>query len=270
MDVRKNYMYSKKNIISTLKKLGLKRGDNVLIKSDLRYLGPYENQKKICEDLYKSIEQIIDLKKGTIFVSTSSTYLCNKNKIFDIKFTKSERGAFSNFIMGLKKSIRSVHPFLSYTGIGKYAKFVCTHNTHHGYGPNSPKDRMLRIGTKYISIGLEPSKTCSFIHHVEMIMGVPYRYTKEFKCKLKLKKGFKTKNFYMYVNYKKSNVQRDENKKLFRYCKKNNMKINKTNLGTGKIYLYDCNEFVSNCIKFLSKNIYGWCSKAPNIRPYRK
>ena len=47
MDVRKNYMYSKKNIISALKKLGLKKGDNVLIKSDLRYLGPYENHKKM-------------------------------------------------------------------------------------------------------------------------------------------------------------------------------------------------------------------------------
>jgi aminoglycoside 3-N-acetyltransferase len=261
-------MYSKKNIYDSLKKIGLKSGDNVLVKSDLRFSGPYENQNKLCEDLYKTISQIINLKKGTIFVSTSSTYLCNTSKIFDIKKTKSERGAFSNYILGLKKSIRSIHPYLSYTGIGKYAKNVCSRNSKHGYGPNSPKERMLKINTKYITIGLKPNQTCTFIHYVEMIMGVPYRYTKEFKSKIKINNKIKKENFYMYVNYFNTNLKRDHNKKLFKFCKKNGLKINETNLGDGKIYSYNCNEFVSNSINFLTKNIYGWCLKEPTIKHY--
>ena len=141
-------MFYKKDIYKSLKKIGLKSGDNVLIKSDLRYLGEYQNQKKLNQDLFEVVAKLIDLKKGTIFVSTASTSLCNTNKIFDLKKTKSERGVFSNYVLGLKRSIRSLHPYLSYTGIGKYAKYACRNNSKHAYGPNSPMERMLKINTK--------------------------------------------------------------------------------------------------------------------------
>ena len=50
---------------------------------------------------------------------------------------------------------------------------------------------MLKINTKYVSIGLPPRLTCSYIHHAEMMMGVPYRYTKEFKSKIKIRNKIK-------------------------------------------------------------------------------
>ena len=263
-------MFSKKDIFVSLKKIGLKPGDNILVKSDLRYLGEYEDQNSLCKDLFDALSKIINLNKGTIIVSTASTYLCNTNRIFDLKNTKSERGIFSNYVLGLKKSVRSVHPFLSHTAVGKHAKYVCSKNTKHAYGPNTPKDRMLNINTKYVSIGLPPRLTCSYIHHVEMMMGVPYRYTKEFKSKIKIRNKIKNDLYYIYVCYSNMNLERDFQKKLFEYCKVNNLRIKNTNLGDGKIYLYDCNEFVYYSIEFLSKDIYDWCKKIPTKKPYRK
>ena len=181
-----------------------------------------------------------------------------------------ERGVFSNYVLGLKRSIRSLHPYLSYTGIGKYAKYACRNNSKHAYGPNSPMERMLKINTKFISIGLTPQRTSSYINYVEMLMGAPYRYTKEFKSKIKINHKFKSDLYYIYVCYLNANFKRDQNRKLFLYFKKNGLKIKKENLATGKIYLYDCNEFVTHSINFLTKNIYGWCSKEPSIRSYRK
>jgi aminoglycoside 3-N-acetyltransferase len=263
-------MFNKKDILISLRNIGLKTGDNVLVQSDLRFLGKYEKQNNLCKDLFESISQIIDLRKGTIFVQTSSTYLCNTNKVFDIKKSKSERGAFSNYVLTLKNSKRSFHPYISYTGIGKHAKYVCTKNSKHCYGPNSPKDRMLKINTKFISIGLKPNQTSSYIHHVEMIMGVPYRYTKEFISKIKFKNTFKKEKFYMFVCYLNSGLKRDRNKKVFKFCKKNGLNIKENKLGNGKIYLYDCNKFVSNSINLLTKNIYGWCLTEPKIKNYRE
>lgn len=263
-------MFNKKKIYESLKKAGLKTGDNVLIKSDLRYLGRYNSQSQLNKDLFDVISELIDLKKGTIVVSTASTSLCNTNRVFDLKKTNSERGTFSNYVLKLNNSVRSLHPYLSYTAIGKNAKFVCSNNTKHAYGPNSPKDRMLKINTKYLSIGLTPEWTCSYIHHVEMLMGVPYRYTKEFKSKIRIKNKIKKDLYYIYVHYKNTNFIRDINKKLFKFCKKKGLKVKKQNLGDGKIFVYDCNEFVSHSINFLSKDIYGWCLKKPTKRPYRK
>ena len=87
-------MFSKKDIIISLRNIGLKNGDNVLVQSDLRLLGKYEKQNNLCKDLFEAISNIIDLKKGTIFVQTSSTYLCNTNKVFDIKKLKVKEELF--------------------------------------------------------------------------------------------------------------------------------------------------------------------------------
>ena len=85
-------MFARKDIYRSLKKAGLKSGDNLLVKSDLRYLGEYHDQKNLCKDLFSVISEIINLKKGTLFVSTASTRLCNTKKIFNLRSTKSERG----------------------------------------------------------------------------------------------------------------------------------------------------------------------------------
>ena len=227
-------MFFKQDIYKTLKKAGLNSGDNILVKSYLRYLGEYENQNQLNKDLFDAISKLINLKKGTICVSTASTSLCNTNRVFDLKKTKSERGTFSNYVLGLNGSVRSIHPFLSYTAIGKNAKYICTNNTKHAYGPNSPKDRMLKLNTKYLSIGLTPNWTCSYIHHVEMMMGVPYRFTKEFITKIKINKKIKNYLHYMYVNYLNTYLIRDKNKKLFKYCKKKGLKINQKKIRQGK------------------------------------
>ena len=61
--------YEFKNIIDTYKRIGIKKGDNVLVKGDLRYLGSFKSNKtkqKITEAHYKALSEIIDLKKGTI------------------------------------------------------------------------------------------------------------------------------------------------------------------------------------------------------------
>jgi aminoglycoside 3-N-acetyltransferase len=262
------FVFNKQSIKKSLISLGIREGDNLLIKTDFRYLGFYDGD--LNQDFFDCLSEIINLEKGTIFVSTASDSLCNTNKVFDIEKTKSERGVFTNFVMKKEKSIRSLHPFLSYTGIGKHARYVCTNNSKHGYGPNSPKDRMLKINTKYLSVGLEPRWTCSYIHHVEMLIGVPYRYTKEFNVKIKIDKKTYEDYFYMFLCYLECEIERDRNLKLFEYLRKKNMKIQVSKIGQGQIHFYDCNSFVDNAINYLSNDIYGWLKKPPVNRPYQK
>ena len=112
--------------------------------------------------------------------------------------------------------------------------------------------------------------TCSYIHHAEMLCGVPYRYTKEFLHPIKTSKGIKNKLFYMFVCYKNTDLERNININLFKFMRKQGLKIRTAKLGGGKIYSYDCNKFVDLACLYLKENIYGWLTKAPRKRPYAK
>ena len=67
--------------------------------------------------------------------------------------------------------------------------------------------------------------------------------------------------FYMFVCYKNIDIKRNLNIKLFNYLKRKKLKINSSKLGEGKIYLYDCNDFVNKSKLYLRDNIYGWLDK---------
>ena len=123
--------YNFKQIVKAYKKIGIKRGDNVLVKSDLRYLGNFYDKKiksNLAEAHFLALSKIINLDKGTITVSTASESICNTKIPFDINKTKSERGSFSELIRGKRSSVRSFHPFNSHTSIGNKAEFICKRN----------------------------------------------------------------------------------------------------------------------------------------------
>ena len=60
-----------------------------------------------------------------------------------------------------------------------------------------------------------PRLSISLIHYIELICGVPYRFTKSFKQKIKYKINSQ-KEFYHFVLRKGKKIVRDRNKKIFR------------------------------------------------------
>ena len=174
--------YSYEDIKETYRKVGVSKGKVVLVKTDLRPLGPYEKPQRseILNAHFNALAGLVDLGVGTLVVSTASDSLCNTDIPFDIRNTPGERGILPEFIRRKEGAVRSRHPFMSYTAIGADAAFICEDVSRHSFGLESPKDRMLKRDAMYLSIGLEPRWTCTYVHHMEMLMGVPYRYTKEF------------------------------------------------------------------------------------------
>ena len=57
---------------------------------------------------------------------------------------------------------------------------------------------MLSLDTTQLNLGIHPSKAVTLIHHIETIAGVPYRFNKEFKCKIINKSKVKYENFVCF------------------------------------------------------------------------
>lgn len=263
--------YNFDDIRQAYKNIGIAKGMTIVLKTDMRFLGPYKtnDQSKLLEDHFKVLSELIDLKKGTIVVSTATVSLCNTNTPFDLDKTQSEMGSLTEYIRTLKNSKRSFHPFNSYSAIGKNSGYLCDSFNRHSVGPNTPEAKLIELNAKYLSIGLHPKDTSTIIHHIEKTAGVPYRYIKEFFHPV-IRNGKKINElFYLNVRHRESKVVMNLGKKVYPFFKKNGYKISEEKLGRGKIYLFSTREFYKSTIKLLEKDLYACLENIPKLKPYR-
>lgn len=265
--------YSFQDIKRAYRKVGMSKGMVVLVKSDLRYLGPYEipQRSEVLQAHLNALADIVDLGLGTIVVSTASVSLCNTEIPYNPERTTSEQGVLSEYIRIQKNSVRSYHPYMSYTALGADAEYICNDVSRHSFGLETPKDRILNRDGMYLSVGLEPRWTCTYVHHIEMLMGVPYRYTKEFVHPIVKENGKIVKElFYMFLCYKNLELERNRNVNIFKHYISSGYTLNEADLGAGKVYGYRCTDFCESTANFLKNNIYGWLSHPPGDKPFRK
>jgi aminoglycoside 3-N-acetyltransferase len=267
-----NYNYLKDDIEKCFRKLNIKKDDTLYITGNISSFGNIKNEKlrELPELFFKIIKKKIG-SGGTIIVPTHSFNLIKSKKIFNPSQTFSETGAFSNYILSLKKTVRQIHPYSSSSAIGKKANFICSNNTRHVYGPSSPFQRMIKLNTKFISLGMPVNQNCSQVHQAEFDMNVPYRYTKEFNHKIKIKNKLYNEKFYLFVLYKQYiKLKRNKNKKILKeFLRKE--KIKKQKLGKNYIYCYDMKKFYQHTLSLLKKDIFAWMNHRPkNSSPFRK
>ena len=263
--------YNYYDIKEAYKKLGVSKGMTISLKTDLRYLGPYDSnsQNDLLAAHFNVLADLVDLSVGTIVVSTATFSLCNTENVFDILNTPSEMGSLTEYARTRPGSVRSFHPFSSYAAIGKNANYICENTSRNSIGPNSPKARLLELDAQYLGIGLPPSRVSMVIHHIEQLMGVPYRYTKEFNHPVLRNGIIQYEPFYLFVRYLDSEVEDDLDIKVFPYFFSEGYKIKEANLGRGKVYSFSMNDFYLSTVKLLTKDIYAMLESEPIIRSYR-
>jgi aminoglycoside 3-N-acetyltransferase len=263
--------YNYRDIKNTYKEIGISKGMTVSLKTDLRFLGPYDSnsQNDLLEAHFNAISDLIDLSVGTIVVSTATFSLCNTDNVFDILNTPSEMGSLTEYVRTRPGSVRSLHPFASYAAIGKNANYICENTGRHSVGPNSPKARLLELDAQYLSIGLPPSRVTMVIHHIEKLMGVPYRYVKEFIHPV-LRNGVVIyEPFYLYVRYLECDAEMDLDNKVYPYFYSEGFNTKEKKLGRGRVYSYSMNDFYLSTVKLMTEDIYACLENEPIIKPYQ-
>jgi aminoglycoside 3-N-acetyltransferase len=129
---------------------------------------------------------------------------------------------------------------------------------------------MLERDALCVSVGLCPLQAPQSVHHVEMAMGVPYRYTKEFVHPVIRNGQIEYEAFYRHVLYNQCEIKRAKNKKIFRHFRDTGHEILEADLGKGKIYSYSLLEFYKSTVNLLKNDIFAWVEMIPEIKPYRE
>jgi aminoglycoside 3-N-acetyltransferase len=263
--------YTYAELLKAYEALGVSAGRTVYVTSDLGRLMDYEVREKqaVMEAHHRALASLIG-DTGTIVVPTASTNLCNTEIVFDPNRTPSYQvGSFSEYVRQLPDARRSFHPFVSYAAIGPNTGRIVENVSRHAFGPETPEARMIELDALGVSIGKHPRFTCSTVHHVEMAMGVPYRYAKEYAHPVWRDGIVGREEFYQYVWYRDIGLNRDGNRRLFQHLSKV-LDLRELELGRGRVYSYPLAEFYRQATKLFAGDIYLWCETPPTIRPYAR
>ena len=264
-----SYTYSE--LRDAYAELGVAPGRVVYVTSDLGHLRNFENSEKTAtlEAHFGALMELLG-SRGTLVVPTGSMNLCNTDTPFDLARTPSHRvGMLSEYVRTQPNARRSFHPFVSYGAIGAKAEEIMENVSRHAFGPESPEARMVGIDTLSISIGLYPRYSCSTAHHVELLMAVPYRYTKEYIHPVVRDGKVVREPFYQFVMYRDSDVERSFLERIVPQFEQEH-EMRKIPVGRGFIYSYSMSQFVEAMARMIMEDTYVWCKHPPAIRPWRE
>ncbi|RAU23553.1 hypothetical protein CU669_00135 [Paramagnetospirillum kuznetsovii] len=262
--------YTYDELVAAYAELGVERGRLVYLTSDIGKLFTFETPGKtaVLEAHYRALLDLIG-PEGTLVIPTANLNLCNTDILFDPANTPSHNvGMLSEFIRRQPGVRRSMHPFESYAAVGSLAADIIDDASRHAFGPESPEGRMAERDALSVSIGLYPRFSCSTMHHVEHLMAVPYRYTKEYMHPV-LRDGVRqVEPFYRMVRYADSDIERSFGQYVFEDFTACHT-IRKADVGRGSIYAYSMGEFVKSAVSSFKRDPYIWCVRPPELRPWR-
>lgn len=154
-------------------------GDTVLVHSSIRRTCKENNWTP--RDVLDSILGVLG-PEGTLVLPTFTYDGWCHGDPFDVRTTPSRMGALTEAGRSYPGAVRTGNPMYSFVLIGKRAYELEGLDNRSGYGTTSPFYwlRSPQVNGRIAVIDLDEQNSMTYYHHVEEVMRVPYRFTKEF------------------------------------------------------------------------------------------
>jgi aminoglycoside 3-N-acetyltransferase len=160
----------KKRLIEDLKRIGICKGDSLLVHSSLSKIGFVEGgANTVIEALTETIGE-----EGTLLFPTfpakgrNKTYL-EEHPVFDILNTPSQMGSITEYFRKMNGVLRSFHPTDCIAARGPLAEYYT--NSHFGqitpYNENSPFRKLCSKKGKILMLGTTLNGACTNLHTLE-------------------------------------------------------------------------------------------------------
>ena len=178
-------------------KLGVRKGDTILIHTSLLTLGKLKGGLKTFHNVLLKLVS----KKGNIIVPTF-TYSFRRNKVFNVKKSKSCKsiGIYPEYVRNLKNSIRSEDPLFSMSCIGPDAKNLMKRETNSSFGRKSIFEKIIKRNSLIIGLGITYSTGFPIFMAIEKKAKVIYRKNTKFHGFSVKKNNQKFKDFVIHFS----------------------------------------------------------------------
>lgn len=156
-------------------------GDIIYVVSDIFGLAKSVMQNNEDFDLDIFLDTIIAKvgESGTVLIPTFNWDFC-KGRTFDYDKTPSMTGALGNSALKRDDFVRTKHPIYSFCVWGADSDLLFQMDPENSFGEGTIFEYMIERSAKAFVIDLPSMEGISVNHHVEQMVGVPYRYKKTF------------------------------------------------------------------------------------------
>ena len=170
------------DLLEKLRKLKADECEILYIHSAISFGTPNTDlkRKELLGEIY---ETLLTLKVSTICMPTFTFSFCN-GKDYDPIHSGSKMGALNEYFRKQDGVIRSVDPLMSVALYGK-DKDLVTEIGHSSIGENSTFDKIRhKDHVKFLFLGTKIGDCFTYMHYLEWLYNVDYRYDKVFQGKI--------------------------------------------------------------------------------------
>lgn len=174
-----NKLFTVDDIREALVSVGANECETLFIHSDVMFGRPAEGFKKrtYLETLY---EVITEIGVKNIVVPSFTYSFCNSED-YDIQNSKTSMGAFNEYIRKQDGRFRTEDPLLS-VSVPENIAYLFEHVSNHSLGEGSGLDIIHHMdNVKFLFFGAEMADCFTYVHYVEKMMDVPYRFDMPFE-----------------------------------------------------------------------------------------
>ena len=194
------------DIVNDLRKIGINKGDILLVHSSFKSLGYVEGG---IEAVVEALKQAVG-EEGTLMLPTFTYDNVNaENPIFNIKESPSCVGMIPEVFRKSEGVVRSLHPTHSLAVWGKDKEYYIAnhHDDDNCLDTNSPIYKLMQKKGKILHIGCGLSHN-TILHGLEIHCKVPYafkadyslpEYHREYVCIDEDGKAYKKEFFHMFA-----------------------------------------------------------------------
>ena len=258
----RNYINNILMIINKFKKIlkdnGCSESDIVLIHSDISHFKG-NNWMDKCKKLHRFINAYFNKESTIIF--PAFTYSFCKTGIFNKQHTASEVGIFDEYIRNKKDFKRTDHPIFSFSCKGKFQNLFLN-NSSSSTGEGSVFEKLYTFDAKMVFLGCRFLTSSTFLHFVEQKSMVPYRYSKIFFPKKRMK--YSHYEYYVYSNEKYEFHEREKQLKIEEDLISKKI-LKKDIINNFEISVCSAREVFNFVSKKIKKNPYYILGKKPKI-----
>lgn len=247
------------DFLAALKTLGVGTGDLVMVHSDVAAFGKLcgHTPHRLLPELTRMLQGSIG-ESGTLVMPTFTYSFC-KGEVFDPEQSRSTVGAWTDFFRRLPGTVRTPHPLFS-VAIRGPLQDTLRQVDEDAFGAQSIFGHLRRHHGKILAFGSPWATSCTFLHHVEQHVGVPYRFLKTFEGETRRPEGlFKTRCTFYVRNLETNPVLQAE--KLEKHLVAVGL-MRRATVGHGTLLLVETASLFEEGLRLLNQDPYAFV-KAP-------
>jgi len=239
---------------------GVDEGDTVFVHSDLKVFGKLctSNKAWILGSIVQAIKESVG-HHGTLVMPTF-TYSFTRGEVFDVSASKSMVGMLTEYFRKQPGVSRTCHPLFS-AAIWGGRRSELLRIEKDSFGQESIFGKIYKLAGKIVFLGAS-FESCTFIHYVEQMHGVPYRYLKAFRGTIRANSEECVDECTCFVRDLDGHVV-TQLARLEDHLLRNNL-MKRVPLGSGQILTIEADRLFSEGCKLLDRDIYCFLKDRPN------